>query len=288
MTARHSGTAVVLTALPVEYRAVRAALGPTTKRQHPSGTVFAAGTLPGTDWEVLLARVGEGNLRAAVIAERARDWLAPDALFFVGVAGGLASDIRLGDVVVATRIHHVHPGKETADGFLARPVPGAVSHLLEQNAWHALSDDAWHRGPGPAPAVHFKPLAAGEVVLNATDSPLREQIRWHYGDAAAVEMESAGVAAAAALTHDLHVLTIRGISDHADGAKAAADAAGSQQRAAANAAAALLALLRALPPSDLPAASSSARPPASGDHIDFRHGLFLAPVTGKSTPPPTP
>ncbi|WP_327674126.1 5'-methylthioadenosine/S-adenosylhomocysteine nucleosidase family protein [Kitasatospora sp. NBC_00458] len=313
MTERRTGTAVVLTALPVEYRAVRGLLGSTVKRQHPSGTVFVAGVLPGTRWEVVLARVGEGNLRAAVLAERAHQWLGPDALFFVGVAGGLKPDVRIGDVVVATKVHHLHPGKDSADGFLARPVPGAVSHLLEQNAWHALSDDSWFtsgsserpgspvgRGPVEVPAVHFKPVVAGEVVLNAPGSPLREQIRWHYDDAVAVEMESAGVAAAASLGHDLHILTVRGISDHADGEKAAADATGSQDRAAANAAAALAAILRDLDPDDLPprgpdravrpgADRDAVRPAAGygGDHIDFRHGTFLAPVVGKADAGPT-
>jgi hypothetical protein len=85
-------------------------------------------------------------------------------------------------------------------------------------------------------------MAAGEVVLNSRDTPLARQLHRNYNDAAAIEMESAGIAQVSGLTRSLPVLTIRGISDKADGAKHGADQAGWQPAAAANAAAFALAL----------------------------------------------
>ncbi|WP_073931992.1 5'-methylthioadenosine/S-adenosylhomocysteine nucleosidase [Streptomyces sp. CB02400] len=271
-----SGGVVVLTALPLEFRAVSAHVDDVVPRTHPAGTVFDVGAFAGTPWQVALAEIGEGNQSAAVITERAREWLEPEAVFFVGVAGSLKKDVALGDVVVATRVYAYHGGKETDDGRLARPRVWDAPHALEQQARAALRDDRWislvrgtadvrrqvedlrrdaarlpfSRAPRPAtvPKVHFKPVAAGEVVLGSDRSALAQRLRTVYGDAVAVEMESAGVSQAAHLSGSLPVLSIRGISDHADGGKAKADAAGSQERAAAHAAAALEAVLGRMRP----------------------------------------
>lgn len=277
---RPKNVIVVLTALPVEFKAVRTLLDDRKQQPHPQGTVFTEGVLRGTGWRIALARVGKGNERTAVIAERAREMYAPYALFFVGVAGGLTRDVKLGDVVVATAIHHIGPGKEGPDGFRATPIPGAVSHLLEQYATAALADDAWHEWvPEPTqavPDVHFETIAAADVVLNSTDSPLREQLKFHYADTKAIEMESAGITRAAELSENLRILTIRGISDHADGRKAAADATGSQPRAAAHAVAAMAAVIAALP---TPGSDEGGH--VGGDHIDLRGSVFHGLVTGK-------
>ncbi|MFJ5228904.1 hypothetical protein ACIQBJ_03295 [Kitasatospora sp. NPDC088391] len=249
---------VVLTALPVEARAVEDLLVDREPLVHPEGTRAVRGRLPGTSGSVAVVRSGTGNLGTAAIAERVRTWLEPRALLFVGVAGGLKPEVRLGDVVVATVVHHAHPGKETSEGFRARPATSAASHVLEQTAGVALGSDTWWVAAPDLPSahppqVHFKPIVAAEVVLNSLDAPLRNQIDFHYGDAVAVEMESAGLYRVADLSRDLQVLTLRGISDHADEGKAGADAAGSQHRASVHAAAALRALLLELEPRPAPA-----------------------------------
>ncbi|MFD3653243.1 hypothetical protein [Streptomyces sp. NPDC058620] len=246
-----SSDVVVLTALPVEFRAVLHLLRDQSTLVHPQGTSLVKGTLPGLGGTVAVARIGAGNLTSAAIAERVRQWLRPQALLFVGVAGGLKPEARLGDVVVSTKVYHLHPGKETPEGFHARPVPGAVSHRLEQAAGIALCSESWRKWvpdevratwQEDGPRVHFQPITAGEVVLNSPVAPLRDQIRFHCGDALAIEMESAGVARVADLSENLRILTLRGISDHADANKGEADASGSQHRASAHAAAASAAL----------------------------------------------
>lgn len=243
------GTVVLLTALSLEYQAIRVHLTELQERVHPDGTIFEVGLLPGSPWQVALAEIGQGTRSAAVITERARTWLRPDALLFVGVAGGLVDDIALGDVVVATKVYGFHGGKQTPEGFHARPQAWDASHRLEQAARAALRDPQWGRRlVQPMPNVHFKPIAAGEVVLNDPQSSLADQLNRQYNDAVAIEMESSGVAQAAHLADGLQTLTVRGISDKADGRKRMTDADGWQQRAAANAAAAALAVLDRLVP----------------------------------------
>lgn len=242
---------LVLTALNLEFRAVREHLtGPVRTWQHQAGTVFTEAFLKGTHVPVVLAVAGEGNHASAILAERANARYQPSALLFAGVAGGLKDDLRLGDVVVATRVYAYHGGSESDDGFRARPRAFEAPHRLEQVARHLDLTGAWtawlpQDQRSSPPAVHFRPIAAGEVLLNSRDSPLARQLRGSYNDAVAIEMESAGVAHAGHLG-SLPVLTIRGISDLADGNKDAADADGSQLAAAANAAAFAAALIAAL------------------------------------------
>jgi nucleoside phosphorylase len=91
------------------------------------------------------------------------------------------------------------------------------------------------------------------VVLDSRASALFAQLRLHNNDAAAIEMEGAGIAQAAHFNDALPALVIRGISDLADGTKAVADREGWQQRASARAAAFAAALLHAYTPPSRPA-----------------------------------
>ena len=250
------GTVVVLCALPVEYQAVRPLLSGLQVRELPGGSLFEEGMLSGTAWRVALGQLGEGNVGAGILAERAMRSFAPDLVLFVGVAGALKDDVLVGDVVVATRIDAYQGGK-AAEDFLARPRTWEADHRVEQRARYLMVTGGWPpagltRVDGAPPVVHFKPIAAGDVVLASRDSPLYEQLRLHYNDAVAIEMEGAGLAHAAHVNDALPALVIRGISDTTGPDKQALDAAGWQPRAASHAASFAAALLRSLTPASLP------------------------------------
>ena len=230
-------TAVILTALPVEYDAVRAHLTNVEELVHVDGTRVERGGLDGTSWSVAVAELGEGALNAAALTTRIVDWLAPQALFFVGVAGGLKDGIEIGDVVVGTKVYAIHGGKVTPEGFQARPEVWYGSHRLAQAARSALRDL-------PDVRAHHKPIAVGDVVLADDRSALAAHIRQHYNDACAIEMEGSGAAHAAHLKGQLDTLVIRGVSDRANPDKHRADASGSQELAAKQAAAVAVAVLR--------------------------------------------
>lgn len=251
MATTDARTAVVLTALPVEFQAVREHLVEVEERFHPAGTVFYVGNIPGSRRRVALVEVGPGDRDAAVVAERSISFLHPELLAFVGVAGGLMSDIGLGNVVVPPHVYAYHGGLEDDEGFHARPRTWASSHTLLQFARHVARGDTWWKSL-PAVServeVHFRPIAAGHVVVNSRESATARLIRRHYNDTAAIEMESSGLANASQLNESRPFIVIRGISDAADGNKYVTDRAGWQLRAARHAAAFAVALLSELPP----------------------------------------
>ncbi|MEY9913121.1 nucleoside phosphorylase [Catenulispora sp. MAP12-49] len=250
---------VLLTALRVEYLAMRPHCKILETVELESGTRYDVGVLRGTGQEIALVCVGRGNVRAGVITERIVSQFRPDLLTCVGVAGALHKDLQLGDVVVATRVDAYHGGTASKD-FLARPQTWPMPYRLEELA--RAVELSWSGAIGPTDAagteananpdtsgqagfrVHFRPIAAGEVVLDGRESTLFEHLVLHHNDAGAIDMEDAGIVHAAHLS-DLPTLVVRGISDRADGRKTDADGAGWQQRAAANAAAFAAAVLTA-------------------------------------------
>ncbi|MEU7773690.1 5'-methylthioadenosine/S-adenosylhomocysteine nucleosidase [Micromonospora taraxaci] len=255
----NSGLVVILTALNLEYAAVRDQLTDLRVRRHPAGTRFEVGRIGQSDCRIAMGLVGKGNHPAAVLAEWAMAEFSPTAVLFVGVAGGLWPNIRLGDVVVASKIYAYHGGTSEDDGLKARPKAWEIPHEADQIAQHVARSTAWRRGfpAGTAPNVHFGPIAAGEVVQDSGISEQASWIRQHYNDAVAIEMEAAGVAQAGHLNRALPVVVVRGISDHADGSKAATDGQNWQPKAARHAAAFATALAQELI-SDTPTSRAAA------------------------------
>ncbi|WP_020578423.1 5'-methylthioadenosine/S-adenosylhomocysteine nucleosidase [Actinopolymorpha alba] len=239
---------VILTALNLEYEAVRKNLTDLRVHRHPAGTRFELGRPGGRGCRGALGLVGKGNHPAAVLAERAIAEFSPAAVLFVGVAGALWPSIGLGDVVVASQIYAYHGGTSEDDGLKARPRVWELSHGAGQIAQHVARSGEWAHGlpKGTTPKVRFGPIAAGEIVQDSAVSEQAQWVRQHYNDALAIEMEAAGVAQAGHLNHALPVVVVRGISDRADGTKSATDGENWQPRAVAHAAAFAVALAEEL------------------------------------------
>jgi adenosylhomocysteine nucleosidase len=247
---------VIMTALPVERAAVLEHLVDVRPHRHRSGTVFEVGRVAGyPGHRVAVVETGPGTTTAAALTERASAEFAPTAMVFVGVAGGLRDWLMIGDVVVATKIYSYQGGRSEDDEFLVRPSAWSVSHRLDQEARRLPRDNAWHsflpeQAGGGAPMVYFEAVAVGDAVLNSRVSELAQRLHKSYNDAVAVDMESSGFAHAAHLGDQVRAVTVRGISDFANGDKAAADREGGQRLAARNAAAFAIALITALEPDE--------------------------------------
>ena len=211
---------VILTALPVEYHAVRARLKDPTPYVHACGARFDMATLDGRP--VVLGLVGTGTSPSAVLTEHTIAEFAPLALLSVGIAGGLHNNLHIGDIVVATHVQAYHVGREDPGGFAPHPrtreaahdLVEAAHHVAEGNAWWSpYQDSEW----SVSPRVHFGPIATGDVVTSARDSAALRLIHHRYREAVAVDMDSAGFGQAARLNRHVPALAIRGISNLADG-----------------------------------------------------------------------
>ncbi|GAA3653196.1 effector-associated domain 2-containing protein [Streptomyces iranensis] len=210
---------VVLTALEVEYRAVRAHLEDPRPVQAERGAVFELGVFRAESGErtVAIHMTGPGNPGAAASVERAAALFAPRAVLFVGVAGG-RKDVALGDVVAADAVYDYETGKDTETGFLPRQKTYQSAYGLVQLARLAAAGDAWQRrirpgGDAPRPRAHVKPLAAGGRVVAHHRSDAGLRLAASAGDALAVDMEGFGFLAGAYVNQQLDALVIRGISD---------------------------------------------------------------------------
>ncbi|MEQ9550543.1 MAG: hypothetical protein RIM23_13100 [Coleofasciculus sp. G3-WIS-01] len=234
--------AVILTAIPIEYRAVRAHLTNLQEEIHPEGTIYERGNFlsSGQSWQIGIVEIGAGNAEAAVETKRAIDYFKPTVVLFVGVAGGI-KDVALGDVVAATKVYGYESGKVVEETFQPRPNTSLVSYRLEQRAKAEVRKEEWLNRigesiPTPKPRAFTGAIAAGDKVVASTKSDVYQLLRTNYGDALAVEMESHGFLKAVRANPEINALIIRGISDLIDG-KSNADAAGSQEKAAQHASA---------------------------------------------------
>lgn len=157
--------------------------------------------LPALD--VTLARGGTGKAQFAVHAQHLLDCCADwNLVICAGGAGGLADEVSIGDVVIATAIvEHDYTNK-----FSQRPVPRfeADEARITTLQWAVLFPLSFK--------VHFGPMASGDEDVIETER--RRSLQQSTG-ALAVAWEGAGGARACAFSN-VPFIEIRGITDAAD------------------------------------------------------------------------
>jgi nucleoside phosphorylase len=245
--------AAILTALPVEYSAVRAHLTDLHEETHPKETIYERGkfTAGGSTWDVGIVEIGPRNPGAALETERAIAYFSPDVIIFVGVAGGI-KDVVLGDVVAATKVYGYESGK-AEEKFRPRPEVRLSSYGLQSRSRAEARKSDWLQRlssiPSTPPKVYVAPIAAGEKVVASIESEVFKFLRSNYGDAIAVEMEGFGFLDATHANQEVAALVIRGISDLIYN-KTESDKEGYQEIAARNASAFAFEILAKFEPSD--------------------------------------
>jgi adenosylhomocysteine nucleosidase len=218
----HAPTAIV-SAMAQELEAVLA-LATDRSVQHHAGRDFHHARLHGHP--VVLVLCGIGKVAAATTATLLAERFGVGRLVFTGVAGGLGTAVRVGDVVVAQQLlqhdldvsplfpRYVVPmhGRShfDADPDLTRTLEGVVADLLSRpvtwaGAAAALGLDA--------PRLHRGLVISGDrFVATAPESRALQQA---LPEALAVEMEGAALAQ---VCHELALpfAVLRTVSDRAD------------------------------------------------------------------------
>lgn len=249
--------AVILTAMDVEYVAVREHLSNPLQEREERGTVYEVGSFSGRRgaWTIAIAQTGQGTPDAGIQLERAVQAFSPEVVLFVGVAGG-RKDVALGDVVTASEVYHYEAGKDAERETLSRIKMAAPSFRLVQRAMAVATRSEWqHRikpqRPEGAPRAFVKPIAAGGKVIAHDRSRTARLLDRYCGDALAVEMEGFGFLRGAYANTQIEAIVVRGISDLLTGKDAASDLLW-QPVAARHAAAFAFELLSSLNPHDRP------------------------------------
>lgn len=272
--------ALVVTAVELEHTEVRSRLI-NTKRVRVGGIWMVQGEVPGDKvvWTVFLARAGMGNATSAALVGLAARELSANLVAFVGTAGGLKpNDQRHLDVVVASRIHNPYIGKQVATSagskhlgrdrtyMVPAPLVSVVNACIADTEWTSSTHSEHYNSKHPHAFV--APIVSVESVQTDPGGPLLSDIVNRFQDAAAIDMESYGLAAGADV-HDLPVLVVRGISDFV-GDKADRGNDDLQPKAAGHAAALFRDILVLAHPDDFTRGSRSAETSAAGTPGDGR------------------
>ncbi len=208
---------LIVTALQEEYLAVRKRLDGLDEIISDKGTVYEIGRYHSSDQarEAVIVQVGRGNVGTAIETERAISIFQPSLVFFVGIAGGL-KDVKVGDVVAATKVYGYERGRDGVE-FQARPdVWRSAARLLHRAQAIARNNDWLENAETPdwlcSSRAFVAPIAGGQKVVASEQSNTAKLIQSHYGDALAVEMEGVGFLEAAH-KGEAKGLVVRGISD---------------------------------------------------------------------------
>jgi nucleoside phosphorylase len=275
---RAQRVAVILTAVPLEFSAVRQCLLNGSMQRAGLGVRFLRGTVSGEaiDWTVYVAQAGMGNVATASVVAHAVSELGADLVAFVGIAAGLKPDDQaVGDVLFASRVYNGHSGKEgVIDGepeFLGRPASFNTPMSLQQLAQAHIAESDWarpvvRRGAGRssrAPSAHVAPIVSVESVQANPFAEQRKRIATRFNDAGALDMESFGLYSGAHL-HNVSAVAVRGISDFI-GDKTPAQDQKTQPVGARNAARFLIQLLEKAHPDDFPRTAPEAPRPTPSD-----------------------
>ena len=111
--ARGLRRALVVTALPIEMRAVQAHLEQLASSFGRDGTIYECGQFSGegTEWLVVVAECGAGNYAAqSVVTYALNSFDAFETVLFIGVAGSRKSEAPIGSVIASSYVYNPYSG----------------------------------------------------------------------------------------------------------------------------------------------------------------------------------
>ena len=177
------------------------------RSEHLADFDIYCGEYTGKNVVLVLSGIGKVNaaLSTALVLQH-----RPDFVINTGSAGGLGSGLKVGDVVIGTQTAH-HDVDVTAFGYAIGHVPRMPARFESDPALCAAAEKA--AAAFEHAAVHRGLIVSGDQFVHSSESVA--EVRRHFPDAQAVEMEAAAIAQSC---HRFGVpfVVVRAISDLAD------------------------------------------------------------------------
>ena len=201
-----SQTIALIGAMPPEISLLQESLQ-NLRSEHLADFDIYCGEYAGKN--VVLALSGIGKVNAALSTALVLQY-RPDFVINTGSAGGLGSGLKVGDVVIGTQTAH-HDVDVTAFGYAIGHVPRMPARFESDPALCAAAEKA--AAAFEHAAVHHGLIVSGDQFVHSSESVA--EVRRHFPDAQAVEMEAAAIAQSC---HRFGVpfVVVRAISDLAD------------------------------------------------------------------------
>ncbi|MCD8091092.1 MAG: 5'-methylthioadenosine/adenosylhomocysteine nucleosidase [Clostridiales bacterium] len=196
----------VIGAMDLEIQKIKSTMNVITTK-NAAGMDFTLGTSEGNS--IVLAMCGVGKVNAAVCTQIMIDLFAVDCIINVGVAGGLASGLEIGDIVISSDAMQHDMNAEGLD-YPQGIIPDMETSLFKADECLIETARAALISCGLKGVIGR--VASGDIFV--CESSVKEYIVKHF-EAACCEMEGAAIAQTCYL-NKLPFVVIRAISDSAD------------------------------------------------------------------------
>lgn len=202
-----SGTVAVIGAMEQEIELLKSKMEQVKTEYFGKFTVYS-GLLCGKHVALVLSGIGKAN--AAAVTALIVGKYAPDYVINTGSAGGIGQGLKVGDVVIGTRVAH-HDVDVTAFGY----VPGQIPQMpAEFESDAELVDKAVVAADAfDGATVHKGLIVSGDQFIHSSEKV--DFIRRNFNGVLAVEMEAAAIAQVC-FQLDVPFVTVRAVSDSAD------------------------------------------------------------------------
>lgn len=158
---------------------------------------------------VALLQSGIGKVAAAIGTTLLLQLTKPDLVINTGSAGGLDPSLNVGDILISTEVRH-HDVDVTAFGYEIGQLPAnPVAFLPNTELVEFAKKEAQRAGFNVVSGL----ICSGDAFINGAEKV--EEIRQHFPNVVAVEMEAAAIAQ---VCHGFNVpfVVVRAVSDVAD------------------------------------------------------------------------
>lgn len=181
-----------------------------SEEHRKAGMVFSKGKLSGKD--VIIVRSGIGKVNAAICTQILIDDYKADRVINTGVAGGLYSELNVGDIVISTDAIY-HDFDVTGFGYEEGVIPRMKTSTFIADKELVLKAKEVCERVNPDIKCFAGRVVSGDQFISKDDKK-----KWLVDkfNGYCAEMEGCGIAHAAFL-NNIPFVIIRAISDKADG-----------------------------------------------------------------------